>query len=204
MNTTIEYEVTDDVAEHDVLPERFEDSDHTSPTSAQGECLTEITVEQLAEVEELTEPPSVEPEEYVRPRADRDRTQPKRDTEAGERITRDLGDFVTSGHGYVVESFSTAIDLPTTCRYCNGPLPLPETSDFVCEFPHIPWDECRCNWCVIKADKLLRNRGGQPEICNEETCRRTQKRDEMRRYRARKKAEKNAMAEITSSENAVA
>ncbi|MDI9940872.1 hypothetical protein QM806_36545 [Rhodococcus sp. IEGM 1351] len=163
-----------------------------------------ITPDQIAEVEELTEPPAVTPEEYVRPRRDRDRTQPKRDTEAGERITRDLGDFVASGHGYMVESFSTAMTLTTRCRYCNGPLPLPETADFICEFPHIPWDKCRCNWCVIKADKLLRNRGGQPEICNTEECRREQKREEMRRYRARQKAEKDAMAGITQSEVAVA
>ncbi|QSE88920.1 hypothetical protein JWS13_10030 [Rhodococcus pseudokoreensis] len=184
--------------ENDVLPERFEGSDHTSPTSAQTEYLSEITIEQLEEVEELTGPPPVAPEEYVC--KDRDRTQPKRDAEAGERITRDLGDFVASGHGYMVESFSTATTLPTTCRYCNGPLPLPETADFVCEFPHLPWDKCRCNWCVIKEERLLRDVGGQPEICNEKACRRAQKRDEMRRYRARKKAEKQGMAEITASQ----
>lgn len=102
---------------------------------------------------------------------------------------------MASGHGYMVESFSTAMTLPTTCRYCHGPLPLPDAG-FVCEFPDHPWDKCRCNWCVIKADKLLRNRGGQPEICNDKDCRRKQKRDEMRRYR-KKKTQERSVAEIT-------
>ncbi|UNQ40228.1 hypothetical protein MPC38_02890 [Prescottella equi] len=66
----------DDDTEHDVMPERFAKSKHTAPISAQAEHLSEITIEQLEEVEELSEPPTVAPEEYVRPRADRTAPSP--------------------------------------------------------------------------------------------------------------------------------
>ena len=178
----------------DIFPEEFQDSSFTVPVSVQEELLS-VPVDAGVEepVRELSVPPLVEPVEYTPPRADRDRTQPKRDTESRAQVSRDLGDLVASGHGYLVVSYSTATILPITCRYCNGPLPLPGR-DFVCEFAEQPWGDCRCNWCVIREYKLIRNKGGQPRICDSTECRKAQRRDQQRRYRARKKAKINLVA----------
>ncbi|WP_143536613.1 hypothetical protein [Rhodococcus sp. 05-2254-6] len=105
----------------------------------------------------------------------------------------DLGDLIEGGHRFSVESFSRAAELPTTCRYCGGPLELP-VFDAPCEFGERPWSKCRCNVCYSKAHGLYRRRGGQPKVCKATECQRLKERDQQRRYRARKKAEALAPA----------
>ncbi len=107
----------------------------------------------------------------------------RRDDDAAECVVS----LVTAGHGFMVQSFSRAAELPTTCRYCNGPLAIPDPGEWFCEFGDHPYIGCRCNWCVIREQKLLRPRGGQPKICNSPACKRKAKSERQQRWRKKKR-----------------
>lgn len=121
------------------------------------------------------------------------RRTPRRDELRLAEAAVDLGDMIEGGHKFVVESYSRAAELPTTCRYCQGPLKLP-VLDAPCEFEDKPWEKCRCNVCYSKAHGLYRKRGGQPRICKAPACKRAQRNENQRRYRAKRKAEAAALA----------
>lgn len=137
---------------------------------------------------------------------DEDLAPPEHDVFAGELETAEpdgasapaIGELLAAGHGFTTRRFSRVSELPTTCRYCDGPLTLPESDPikWVCEFELDRWDGCTCSPCIIHKNKMDRNRGGQPKICNTSECRKRQKADQQRRYRRRKKQLENGSSVV--------
>lgn len=72
--------------------------------------------------------------------------------------------------------------LPTTCKYCEGPL-LP-TFDTPCEFSS-PLEGCGCSGCVMRG-MAYREQGRPRIICGAYACKRKADAERQRRHRARK------------------
>lgn len=106
-----------------------------------------------------------------------------------------ISDLVDAGHGFLVRTLTRDENkvAQTLCKYCNGPLPLPD-AEWLCELEHlhgaVPNLTCGCNWCECRRQwesRQFRTAGRPREICDSPDCKRQQKNERQRRYRAKKR-----------------
>jgi len=117
---------------------------------------------------------------------------PRQDSVESAQAVQDL---LNSGHGFLVRTVTRDESnlTPRMCRYCGGPLPLPE-SEWFCELEYFdqatPMPGCECNWCENRREwesGQSRSVGRPREICDSPECKRQQRNERQRRYRARRR-----------------
>lgn len=99
--------------------------------------------------EEADEPVWIEPRRFDTDTEPVRLRKPRRDDQDSAQGASDL---LNQGHGFLVRTVTRdeSAYVQTTCKVCEGPLPLP-ACEWLCELEYTygvaPAAHCGCNWC---------------------------------------------------------